>query len=938
MKRFCRLVILALIVSVSIVPLFASQLWPEPKRLFVDGSIRFSGLVCPTGNGAYDLLWTMPDVDGIRKVHFQKFDAQDQPLMPNPQIVNFTNNVNHIEQMCPAPEGGYFFLKLTDGYYRAVRINASGQYLWLNTAYANDTSQLRIIPDHTGGLWNLCRPDDNSATYIRYLPSMGHDPTLHFTLPADGQAQVFFDAKLLDDNKLLCLIGMGSQLRIMSLDPVAGIVTQQTLVNDATGIYQVKLVTANSGDQYAIYASWAANLSQVKAFRLNAQSEPIWQNPVSLLNMGILACRGLDAILLTDGSILLASAFGGNLVYLQRFDSNGNLFWTDESAALTGENTSDFLELTEVSDNLVWLKTQTYNYGWTRKTCLAYRIDQNGFSDTIGPVSIVQDLQLATSKDRVSVLANGGTLSFLFGRFDPDAGSIIRRDLPASGNPGAEQILMSGSGGKVLNPLVIPAQDRVLTAWITKNVPTNSTRINYQYVNPDGSFLLPQTGIIPSTGAAGNYSELKAVAMDNGSVCLAWTDLSSYRKIMAQVLDASGNQLWGPYGRIIAEGNDVGGSSIFGLTYTGGKLFFSWTSSNLDLRMQVYQGSTPLHAHSGLSLLNASMLPIPELDGLDVNAMEGNWLIYTASNFYVDSFGWLPVWVGALRFDAQGQILPAFSPVGTTVFDMEGTYYTTVSYKRHMLCPDGILIKGAYGSANTDQYVSSSGAINWGSTGLTSNRMDYLGATGNGFFCSNQSNLMKKDYQHNNIWSVAWPWTSPSGAVEISPGTFIVLLYDMDYYVFSSATNHYWPDDSSIYPLTTGTRSITALNGYAYVIWTNQINSALYMQKLNSSPVENLDPTENEGPDLSSLRSYPNPFQQEMQIELECKRNSPAKIEIYNLRGQLVRSLDHTELQQGTNKLIWDGRDDHQRQLASGIYFVMAKTAGEQRVIKVLKM
>jgi hypothetical protein len=71
-----------------------------------------------------------------------------------------------------------------------------------------------------------------------------------------------------------------------------------------------------------------------------------------------------------------------------------------------------------------------------------------------------------------------------------------------------------------------------------------------------------------------------------------------------------------------------------------------------------------------------------------------------------------------------------------------------------------------------------------------------------------------------------------------------------------------------------------------------------------------------------TLSAYPNPFIAKTVIEVkggcpEIKGNSHS-VQIYDLTGKLIRSLPINQL---TNKLIWDRRDEAGNKLSPGIYF-----------------
>ncbi len=67
--------------------------------------------------------------------------------------------------------------------------------------------------------------------------------------------------------------------------------------------------------------------------------------------------------------------------------------------------------------------------------------------------------------------------------------------------------------------------------------------------------------------------------------------------------------------------------------------------------------------------------------------------------------------------------------------------------------------------------------------------------------------------------------------------------------------------------------------------------------------------------------NYPNPFNPETTIKFTLGTDSPVALEIYNLKGQKIRTLTDQNYKSGTHSLIWDGKDDSNLSVASGIYF-----------------
>jgi hypothetical protein len=77
--------------------------------------------------------------------------------------------------------------------------------------------------------------------------------------------------------------------------------------------------------------------------------------------------------------------------------------------------------------------------------------------------------------------------------------------------------------------------------------------------------------------------------------------------------------------------------------------------------------------------------------------------------------------------------------------------------------------------------------------------------------------------------------------------------------------------------------------------------------------------------------NYPNPFNPDTNIVFWLKEDSPVRLKIYNIRGQLVRKLFSGDMQKGIKSLSFDGRDDAGNALASGTYIYHLNAGSYQR-------
>ncbi|MCK4271544.1 T9SS type A sorting domain-containing protein [bacterium] len=78
----------------------------------------------------------------------------------------------------------------------------------------------------------------------------------------------------------------------------------------------------------------------------------------------------------------------------------------------------------------------------------------------------------------------------------------------------------------------------------------------------------------------------------------------------------------------------------------------------------------------------------------------------------------------------------------------------------------------------------------------------------------------------------------------------------------------------------------------------------------------------------SLAQNYPNPFNAQTQIQFTVGETGHISLRVYNVMGQLVKTLVDGEMDTGEHRTVWNGTDENDRALASGIYFCRME-AGE---------
>ncbi len=95
------------------------------------------------------------------------------------------------------------------------------------------------------------------------------------------------------------------------------------------------------------------------------------------------------------------------------------------------------------------------------------------------------------------------------------------------------------------------------------------------------------------------------------------------------------------------------------------------------------------------------------------------------------------------------------------------------------------------------------------------------------------------------------------------------------------------------------------------------------------------------GGDVVAVRTgfvslYPNPFNPTTHVTFDLAKTGPVEVGIYDVRGQLVQKLVSGTMNSGRYDLVWQGRDDAGRAVASGVYFCRLAADGDTQTRKMI--
>lgn len=91
-------------------------------------------------------------------------------------------------------------------------------------------------------------------------------------------------------------------------------------------------------------------------------------------------------------------------------------------------------------------------------------------------------------------------------------------------------------------------------------------------------------------------------------------------------------------------------------------------------------------------------------------------------------------------------------------------------------------------------------------------------------------------------------------------------------------------------------------------------------------------------PTKLAITNYPNPFNPSTTIAFSLPDEGMVHLSVYNIRGQRVRELIDGSLPRGFHKVVWDGKDNGNRIVSSGLYFVRIETGRTSSVRKVMML
>jgi len=125
-----------------------------------------------------------------------------------------------------------------------------------------------------------------------------------------------------------------------------------------------------------------------------------------------------------------------------------------------------------------------------------------------------------------------------------------------------------------------------------------------------------------------------------------------------------------------------------------------------------------------------------------------------------------------------------------------------------------------------------------------------------------------------------------------------------------------------------------------YPVTANVLQANLAV-KFTTSPPDNFvgnDEYLNTQIPFQLTQNYPNPFNPETMISFSLSAKTAISLDIYNLKGQKIRNLQSGVLDKGNHQIVWNGKDDNDSSVSSGVYIYKMTSAGYTKTRKMILM
>ena len=734
------------------------------------------------------------------------------------------------------------------------------------------------------------------------------------------------------------------------------------ILTNATGPQEKPKITPDGTGNFIF--SWrdmgVDSFGDIKAQRVDLNGNLLWANEVEVY-AGTGIQRNARITKASDNGAIIVWEDGRNEIsenfkdlYAQKLDISGNLQW-DASSVEIVQAMNDQLNPRLKGDNdggawITWEDGRVNNHPYEDiyiqhvNSSGTFELPANGYDVCSADGWQFSPLVKISDNNVFCVWGDNRTGSTgLYVQILDDSGTPILED--------DGEIIYYGLCGDSHNQQILTNDDKKIVIWEDTRNAGYGFQIYYQVVNDDGSFVLAENGQ-PITTLTGDDQESmdSDIYPDSDILTIVWEENKlGFKQIFGQAVDLEGNMLWS-----VDEGMQLGESSVEQVkpkisTLVDGsthEYYVGWEDYTdfMDTRIM------------GQKIIDGNLEW--GIEGITIADRNGNdELCEVYKNYYVwQSVGYNNRNIFCLMVDENGDPATGWDADGLEVCIEDGDQLNA----RVLEVPDGLLIiwdDTRNGSIDIyGQIVTPEGTILWADGGIP------LVDDNNDQFFSNMLYddaifMVWEDFRSGSVFDVYMQKFDLDG-IEVWADSVAVVVQESNQeapYLVSDGTNFmvFWEDyangDESelkaqlmdenggmTWPETGFTICSELRNQnepksvndgeYSYVIWEDTRSSGktdiynVYIQKVKFEPVD-ADDTQIHVSGNILMQNYPNPFNPTTTIDFNLTENTFVTLEIFNIKGQKVKTLVADNMQAGYHSMVWNGKNNAGKSVSSGIYF-----------------
>ncbi len=681
-------------------------------------------------------------------------------------------------------------------------------------------------------------------------------------------------------------------------------------------------------------------------------------------------------------------------LFAQKINASGNLLWNADGVAVSVEAYAQQDPRITADNNggaiIVWDDTRDGNA--PNFDVYAQRLDSNGSTLLADNGMIICD-EVGEQNGSIVKFSNGNAyVNWLDAR---NGSHGIYYQVIDSNN----QLTMEENGKKVYwglsgdalkdQFLIVERENDIVAIWADTRYASFGYQIFYQIINSDGILATDVedlNGFSLTELTYGEQSQPNATVTPEGQVCVVWEEQrTAYPKVYAQLIDVDGSRLWGDTGIELTERTPLSQSNPK-VDYYNGAFYFAW--SDLDPTSQINRVYSQKVVDGAVQWGTDGLVVSETPEGESAREcqlveMKGLYFVWTKT---------LLTWnlsLNVKKMNEDGTVATGFDEDGITIstFDVSQSYTINQTAPTAKLVDDDLLVFWQDQRNNNLSFyygmmISPTGQYLWNDEGVivgdntsdssrSQEQFQFLVTPGDDIITAWTENtvgvgdiyMQKLDFSGNLQWastgiaSIVKDSTQTSASLTMLNDSYYGLVWE-DNVTFESDIffNIYNLDGTSAFNNPDGvmvsdaikrqyTPKIGSIDSQnSIVIWTDGRSSGkteivgLYAQKMNYTDVsthENTNPTVNQ---LRVAQNYPNPFNPTTNISFNIPKEQKVEVIVYNVLGQKVKTLANERFAQGRNTITWNGDDDNNNTVASGIYFYRVKTKSNSVTKKMIMM